>query len=149
MSMSMPITCAKESTSVPAHVQQAHIPMLIPRILMSVNNKHTFPFCASSIQSICREYTIPEYDTTITYIRELINTKDMSYTDSLALFFLLLNIDTQLKQSMIVSESEGQRSKLCNFFTNLRKHIVPDFMAHMKSTSTIFVCKCADAWSVA
>jgi len=137
MSMSMPITCAKESTSVPAHVQQAHIPMLIPRILMSVNNKHTFPFCASSIQNICREYTIPEYDTTITYIRELINTKDMSYTDSLALFFLLLNIDTQLKQSMIVSESEAQRSKLCNFFMNLRKHIIPDFMAHAKRVNNL------------
>ncbi len=140
--MSMPMTCTNRSTSV-------HIPMLIPRILHSVNEKHTFSFCAMSIVNICHEYKISEHDTTITYIRELINTSTMPFTDSLALFFLLLNIDTKLKQNMIESESEMEASKLCNFFMNLRKYIIPEFMANAQLTSSIFVSKCQDAWSVA
>jgi hypothetical protein len=143
--MSMPMTCTNKSTS----VQQEHMPMLIPRILMSVNDKYTLPFCASCIKNICSQYAISEHNTTIAYIVELINTQPMSHIDSLALFFLLLNVDTQLKQSMMVSESETQRSKLYNFFMNLRKHIIPDFMANEQCTSSAFVSRCSDAWSVA
>ena len=123
--------------------------MLISRILMSVNAKHTLAFCASSIKSICREYAISEHDSTIQYIVDLINTNTLSHTDSLAVFFLLLNVDTVLKEHMLLSESEAQKGKLCNFFMNLRKHIIPAYMASEQFTSSTFVSKCADAWSVA
>ena len=149
MSMSMPMTCTKQSKSVKEDMSATHIPMLIPRILMSVNDKHTFSFCQMSIENISQEFKIPKSNIAIAHMQQLISSQTMSFTDSLALFFLLLNIDTQLKNSMIRSESEAGKSKLCNFFMNLRRHIIPEFMTDASSTSTIFVTKCTDAWTVA
>ena len=91
MSMSMPMTCSKKQKS--EHME--HLPMLIPRILMTVNYKHIPAFTSRSLDSICKQYAIPENHATILCIKSLINNKNMSHIDSLALFFLLLNIDTQ------------------------------------------------------
>ena len=55
------------------------------------------------------------------------------------MFFLLLNVDTVLKENMFLSESEAQKSKLSNFFMNLRKHIIPDYMASEQFTPSTCV----------
>jgi hypothetical protein len=141
----MPMTCKNKQKS----EQTEHLPMLIPRILMSVNYKHVPSFSAKSLASICKEYAIPEDHTTIQCIRSLIHSEHMPHTDSLALFFLLLNINTTLKESVMQSETEMQRRKLCNFYMNLHKHLVPEFMAVDKCTACSFVTRCSDAWSVA
>lgn len=145
MSMSMPMTCCNTQTS----VHKQHLPMLIPRILMSVNETHISTFCTQSLTRLCTEYALPEENATIECINSLINGEQMSRTDALALFFLLLNIDTQLKECMMVSEAEAQRGKLTNFCMNLRKHLVPEFMAVDQCNSSTFVTRCSDAWSVA
>jgi len=145
MSMSMPMTCSKKQKS--EHME--HLPMLIPRILMTVNYKHIPAFTSRSLDSICKEYAIPENHATILCIKSLINNKNMSHIDSLALFFLLLNIDTQLKESMMLSDTEMQRRKLSNFYMNLHKHIVPEFMAVDVCNTCTLVTQCSDAWSVA
>jgi hypothetical protein len=49
----------------------------------------------------------------------------------------------------MLSETEAQRRKLGNFCMNLRKHLVPDFMAADEYGSSVFVTRCRDAWSVA
>jgi len=158
--MSMPITCTKHSVSIHSltkentkeNTKERQIPMLISKILMTVNAKHILPFCASSIHSICREYAISENDSTIQYIVDLINTNTLSHTDSLAVFFLLLNVDTVLKENMFLSESEAQKSKLSNFFMNLRKNIIPDYMAqdHTRCNAalgTLVLCARSGAYS--
>jgi hypothetical protein len=116
---------------------------------MSVNYKHVPSFSAKSLVSICKEYAIPEDHTTIQCIKSLILSEHMSHTDSLALFFLLLNINTKLKESAMLSETEMQRRKLCNFYMNLHKHLVPEFMAVDKCSASSFVTRCSDVWSVA
>jgi hypothetical protein len=123
--------------------------MLIPRILMSVNYKHVPLFSTKSLVNICKEYAIPENNTTIQCIKSLINSEHISHTDSLALFFLLFNIDTKLKESVMLSETEMQRRKLCNFYMNLHKFLVPEFMAVDMCGACNFVTRCSDAWSVA
>ena len=145
MSMSMPMTCQKKQVL----EKMEHLPMLIPRILMSVNYKHIPFFSTKSLMSICKEYAIPENHTTIQCIKTLVNSEHISHTDSLALFFLLLNIDTKLKESLMQSETEMQRRKLCNFYMNLHKYLVPEFMAVDMCTACNFVTRCSDAWSVA
>jgi hypothetical protein len=142
---SMPMTCSKKQMS--EHME--HLPMLIPRIIMSVNYKHIPSFSARSLDSICKQYSIAKDHATILCIQSLINSECLSHIDSLALFFLLLNIDTTLKESMMLSETEIQRRKLCNFYMNLHKHLVPEFMAVDSYNSCIFATRCSDAWSVA
>lgn len=143
----MPITCVKTQTS--GHLQHKqnrdHLPLLIPRIFMSINHKHLEQFCAQSLSSICKQYAIPEYNSTVQCLRYLIQDK----IELLALFFLLLDIDTELKNSMMESDTEQQRRKIGNFSMNLRKHIIPQFLTDDASTPAIFVTRCSDAWSVA
>jgi hypothetical protein len=126
-----------------------HLPMLIPRILMSVNYKHIPSFSARSLDNICKQYSIAKDHGTILCIKSLINSEYLSHIDSLALFFLLLNIDTKLKESMVLSETEMQRQKLCNFYMNLHKHLVPEFMAVDTCNACMFATRCSNAWSVA
>ncbi len=106
-------------------------------------------FCSRSLVNVCRDYALAEQNATVLCMSSIINSEQMSYTDALALFFLLLNIDTHLKESMMLSETEAQRRKICNFCMNLRKHLVPDFMATDVYDSSVFVTRCRDAWSVA
>jgi len=110
---------------------------------MSVNETHISTFCTQSLTRLCTEYALAEENATIECINSLINGEQMSRTDALALFFLLLNIDTQLKECMMVSEAEAQRGKLTNFCMNLRKHLVPEFMAVDQCNSSTFVTRCS------
>lgn len=144
----MPITCVKTQTS--AHLQKHkqekdHLPLLIPRIFMSINHKHLQQFCSESLGSICKQYAIPEHNSTVQCLRGLIQDE----IELLALFFLLFDIDTELKHTMMESDTEPQRRKIGNFSMNLRKHIIPQFLTDDSSTPANFVTRCSDAWSVA
>jgi len=144
--MSMPITCqAKQSSDDMQH----YYPMLITRILMSVNYKYIPTICERSIKNVCEVYGIQADHATIQSMQYMLQSKQMSSTDFLALFFVLLNIDTKLKASMLQSETDVQKNKLCNFFMNLHKHLVPEFMAVNACNAITFVQACSDAWSVA
>jgi len=145
MSMSMPITYNTQKES--DHME--NLPMLIPRILMSVNHKHIPSFTVKSVSSICKEYGISDNHKTIVQIKSLTEDRNMPVSNFLGLFFLLLNIDTELKDRMMKSETEVQKRKLGNFFMNLHKHLVPEFLAKDDYNVINFVTKCSDAWSVA
>ena len=146
MSMSIPITCQKNKLSEDI---ENYYPMLVTRILMSVNYKYIPMICEKSIKNVCEIYGIQADNATIQCIKMMLSSEQMSSTDLLALFFVLLNIDTKLKANMLQSETEIQKSKLCNFFMNLHKHLVPEFMAVNALNSMTFVQRCSDAWSVA
>ena len=60
---------------------------------MSVNYKHIPSFSARSLDNTCKQYAIAEDHATILCIKSLINSEHVSHIDSLAIFFLLLNID--------------------------------------------------------
>jgi len=142
----MPITCqAKQSSDDMQH----YYPMLVTRILMPVNYKYIPAICERSIKNVCDIYGIQVDHATIQSMKSMVQREQMSSTDFLALFFVLLNIDTNLKASMLQSETDIQKSKLCNFFMNLHKHLVPEFMAVNACNAITFVQRCSDAWSVA
>ena len=69
------------------------MPLLIPRMLMSINQRHIQIFCSRSLVNVCRDYDVSEQHPTVQCMSSIILCEQMSYTDSLALFFLLLNID--------------------------------------------------------
>jgi len=142
----MPITCQKHKSS--ENVEH-YYPMLVTRILMSVNYKYIPMICEKSVKNVCELYGIQADHATIQCIKTMLTSEQMSSTNLLALFFVLLNIDTKLKASMLQSETEIQKSKLCNFFMNLHKHLLPEFMAVNALNPITFVQKCSDAWSVA
>ena len=140
----MPITCAKTQTSA-----KTHVPLLITRIFMSINKEHIRTYCKESLARVCKQYCIPLQNSTIEHIHSLLCEQRISHTDLLALFFILFNVDTELKNSMMQSDTEQQRRKIGNFSMNMRKHIIPDFLSVDKSTAHTFVTQCSDAWSAA
>ncbi len=149
--MSMPSTCATQTNaSAAGRPSAALVPLqsqLISRLLMQVNQQHLRTYCKDSIKRICNEYTVRADVPVVCQVQEC--THELSHTHSLALFFLLLNIDTTLKKAILDSESLQQQLKHVNFFMNLRRHVIPDFLSTEECDVRMFVAHCEDAWNVA
>ena len=149
MSMSMLSTCARaaasgarRSGSVDATGQQ----QLITRLLLPVNHEHLKRYCHQRLAYISAEYSLPADTLVLEHLRDHIAA--LSLTNARALFFILLNIDTDLKQTLMNIE-QSQQGKCANFFMNLRRHVIPEFMSNEQSSAIAFTESCADAWSVA
>lgn len=154
MSMSMPITCSRErqmsvaqgarkSTQTQLQCQQ----QLVSRLLLPGNEQYLRQYCMESIARICNEYEVSPDMAVICQVRECV--QQLSFTNTLALFFLLINIDTSLKRAVIDSESRAQTGKCVNFFMNLRRHVIPEFLSSESCDAVRFVARCKDAWEVA
>ena len=150
MRTSMPTTCQAAKKQKLAHYDggREHLPHMIPRLLMPCNKKYLQDFCEQSMQNICVQYGIPPENSTVRAVMQCLS-EDVSFTDSLCIFFVLLNIDMTTKERMMTSETDAQKQKLANFFMNLRRHLVSNFMSKSESTACMFVTNCQDAWSVA
>jgi len=148
--MSTPMTCHANKKRKSEHTDphREHLPHLIPRLLMPINKGYLQKFCAQSLESICKEYGVPAEHPTVLAIRECF-AREMPFTEALSVFFVLLNIDTTVKERMMLSETEAQQQKLANFFMNLRKNLVSTYMSTDDCTPCKFVTNCTDAWSVA
>lgn len=166
--MSMPKTCpgAQESagrTHTAGHTGHAHtghahtgheqgaahetLPNLIPRLLMPVNHEHLKKICSTSICSVCAEYQLSAQQQTVQTLQRSVGKQ--CFTNSLALFFLLLNVDMRLKTAILDGETPAQQAKIANFLMNLRKHLIPEYLSEQRSDTCTFATKCQDAWSVA
>lgn len=116
---------------------------------MPVNHAHVRKYCVQSLARICHEYDVPAEHCTVCNIREGVQADSFSYTKTLALFFLLLNVDSEMKAAVIDSETPTQQGKCVNFFMNLRRHAVPHFMSQEGADVIAFATMCRDMWSVA
>ena len=143
--MSMPSTCTT-NMSVSNKIMSVHT-NLICRILMPINEHDVRTYCMDSVKRIGNEYFGRAEVPIVRQVQDSV--PEMSYTHALALFFLLLNIDTVLKKTIIDNESAQQQQKCVNFFKNLRRHVIPEFMSMEECGVRSFVAKCEHAWSVA
>ena len=148
----MPITCsrdrqisvgARRNTETQLQCQQ----QLVSRLLLPVNDPYLRKYCMDSIARICSEYQVSPDVAVMCQVRECV--QQLSFTNAVALFFLLLNIDTVLKRAVIDSESKPQAGKCVNFFMNLRRHVIPEFLSSESCDAVRFVSRCKDAWEVA
>ena len=145
----MPITCTSHAPSTPAlraHKVVVCQPQLIPWLLLPVNHEHLHRYCTDSLARICVEYGVSPELPVVCHVRECV--PRLSFTNALALFFVLLNIDTGLKQALFEIEP-AQQSKCANFFMNLRRHVIPEFISFEAWDTIRFVAQCEDAWQVA
>ena len=120
---------------------------LIERLMLPVNVEPLREHCEQSLSRVCAEYNVATNLAVICELRQSI--VQMSFTNCLALLFLLLNIDTAFKQALMQSEVKSQQGKCVNFFMNLRTHMIPEFLSAEKCDTVTFVTQCEDAWSVA
>ncbi len=145
----MPSTCTSHAPSAPgarAHKAVTCQPQLISRLLLPVNHEHLQRYCTDSLARIGHEYDVSPDLPVVCHLRECVPL--LSFTNTLALFFLLLNIDTGLKQALFDIEP-AQQSKCANFFMNLRRHVIPEFISSEACDAIRFAARCEDAWQVA
>jgi hypothetical protein len=103
--------------------------------------------CQDSLARIFQEYEVSEDFPVVCQVRESV--AELSFTNTLALFFLLLNIDTGLKHAVMKSETPMHQGKCANFFVNLRRHVIPKFMSKEACDTIRFAARCEDTWIVA
>ena len=95
----MPITCTSHAPSTPApraHKVVVCQPQLIPWLLLPVNHEHLQRYCTDSLARICHEYCVSPDLPVVCHLRQCVSR--LSFTNALALFFVLLNIDTAFSQ---------------------------------------------------
>ena len=102
-------------------------PQLIERLMLPVNVEPLREHCEQSLSRVCAEYNVATSLAVICELRQSI--VQMSFTNCLALFFLLLNIDTDLKHGLMQSEVRSQQGRCANFFQNLRIYMIAEFLS--------------------
>ena len=70
------------------------------------------------------------------------------HTDTLALFFLLLNVDAALKQR-VLDMDRASMPKLARFLQDLKAELVVAFYADEAQSAAAFVDRCFEAYVVA
>tara|TARA_B100000902_G_scaffold306432_1_gene295045 strand:- start:164 stop:637 length:474 start_codon:yes stop_codon:yes gene_type:complete len=120
---------------------------LIPRMQFSVNMRHLQDYCAQSIRNICALYDIPTSNSVIEKLHSIIHEPKTSHNMLLALFYLLFNLDTTMKNNMMQAEPVATQKKITHFAMHIRDVVIPDYMNTESQRVMALVDNCSDAWS--
>ena len=137
MSTLMPMTCQVPQRQKTSHANAWHnttsqkrrklgeqstldLIQLIPRITLPHNKACLRKCYEETLHHICDEYTISSLD-------DMTKDPEESSSSIIALFFLCLDIDLQLKEMMMSVESDAMKRKLAGFFTKMRNDVIPVF----------------------
>lgn len=147
--------CEKRPVDRAAKRHRAHeastldLKQLIPRVMLSQNEKIVRKFCADSLERICEEYEIDINIPTFTKLREFATDSEQSRNSILALFFLCMDIDIRFKQMMLSAESDSMKLKLTGFFTKLRSTVIPTFFCEEEIDADELVAQCYETYLLA
>lgn len=123
----------------------------LPRVLERVFDHHSTPILHSFIQRALAGIAADVYDgqppLELAALRTLAETA--SVDTLLALFLLLLNVDTALKQYILESEDTIRRRKITRFFLDLRQTFALNFFNNDVLTRAEFVHQCYEAYLLA
>ena len=120
---------------------------LIPRLQFSVNEQQLRQQCLASLLNICALYDVPETHSTVVALQSIASAEQTSHTMLLALFYILFNIDTTLKEHMLSSEPNAVQRKIGHFSMHIREHAIPKFMSSESNSIMQLSEACMDAWS--
>ena len=159
MSTSMPNTCQNPNKRAKIEERKANFKagsealdhmqfyQLIPRMQFSVNMPHLQEHCVQSIRNICGLYDIPTNNSVIEKLRSIIFEPKTSHNMLLALFYLLFNLDTTLKNNIVQAEPLPTQKKVTHFAMHIRDIVIPDYMNTESQRIMTLIDNCADAWS--
>lgn len=126
----------------------------LPRVFERVFDPHSSPilqaFITRALDGIAKDFfpadsseRPPEHDA----LRQL--AAEAPHDTLLALFFLLLNVDTALKEYILMAEDPQRRRKITRFFLDLRQHVVVGFFNNDTMTRSDFVQRCHECYLLA
>lgn len=144
MSTSMPMTCQVPQRQKTSHANAGHditsqnrrklgaqstldLKRLIPRITLPHNEACLRKCYEETLHRFCDEYTISSSISVFKTLDDMTKDPEESSSSIIALFFLCLDIDLQLKEMMMSVESDAMKRKLAGFFTKMRNDVIPVF----------------------
>ena len=154
---SMPSTCTTDthtrmedlSEQIMSKLGKEKIPDFFNRIMMPVNHALLLCLCKQSLATLSKRYSLPENTVAVANLNAMVNDRNQSHTVHLALLFLLLNVDQELKQRIMFSENTHMHAKLTRFFLDLKNEAVAPFFCNENMTATQLVVKSQELWQIA
>jgi hypothetical protein len=140
----MPMTCHKQTVSAAAFTPAARprTPHFVLLLLNPINAHSLHEAVAAALARLRAAYDAPEL------LRLAEQHAAQPHRVQLAIFFVLLNIDIDLKQYVLDTDLAFNASKLCRFFVDLRSHVDTLFATEQMSLLD-FVDACEEAYVLA
>ena len=142
------MTCMQKNVSgeqfKPTKKQKVLFPRVIEHIFSPNSKQILLNFINESLHNITRTFfegsRPPEIENLVTIA------ESQSHTKLLILFFLLLNVDADLKGKILEMEDECRHKKLVRFFLDLKHHYIIKFLTDMSITLAEFVQLCHECY---
>ena len=123
----------------------------IPRIIERVFDPHSAPLLRllvqRSLDGIKADFYPGEDIPELPQLRAL--QEKAPHTTLLALFLLLLNVDTKLKEHVLAAEDTQRSNKVVRFFLDLKQYAVVNFFSNDTTTPVAFTQTCHEIYLVA
>jgi hypothetical protein len=136
-SVSIPMTCT-------AHASQRHETDIIEKITGPANAPYMLECIGTSLDFLQREYFGATQCEALEALRR--HAPGAPHAEQVALFFLLLNIDRELKQRLMGLDSNHR--KLTRFYLDLRRELVTSFFCSSQPVLH-FALKCKQGYLIA
>jgi hypothetical protein len=136
-SVSIPMTCT-------AQASQRHETDIIEKITGAANAPYMLQCIDGSLDFLQREYFAGTQCEALEALRR--HAPRAPHAQQVALFFLLLNIDRELKHKLMCLDQN--HSKLTRFYLDLRHELVTGFFCSSQDVRT-FTGKCREVYMIA
>lgn len=139
----MPMTCAERKTHA-EECQGTHD--FIGKIQSNVNSEYLRGLINTGIESLRAELLDGVVTPEIAQLQRYV--QHATHCELLGIFFLLLNIEQGLKQTVFELDAPTNNLKITRFMQDLRQELVTKFFCSAQSMSD-FVEECYDTYSIA
>ena len=131
---------------IPAKKQKVLLtfPRVIEHIFSPNSKQILLNFINESLHNITRTFFEGSRPPEIEHLATI--AESQSHTKLLILFFLLLNVDADLKGKILEMEDECRHKKLVRFFLDLKHHYIIKFLTDMSITLAEFVQLCHECY---
>jgi len=127
-----------------AKKQKVQFPRVIEHIFSPNSQQILLNFIDESLHNITRTFFDGSRPPEIERLETI--SKSQSHTKLLILFFLLLNVDADLKGKILEMEDPCRHEKLIRFFLDLKHHYIIKFLTDMSITLAEFVQLCHECY---
>lgn len=150
----MPRTCEQPKTVSAKNFQRKEetqskhsITNVLGMLMLPQNSERLLSLIKEGINSLQAEYF--ENRSTVPVQTTLQHAAAGTHLARLAVFFLILNVDENLKQKIIEMEISRNHSRLVRFYDDLHKRLAHDFLANERQSVQDFVDACEETWLLA
>jgi len=121
-------------------------PDLIEHVMVPGNIEMLRQCVLTTVDSI--EHNIYGSEQTSKSILKRETARTANHTTLMTLFMLLLNVNAQLKETVVLTDHPDKKYKVVRLLDDLRKRLVLDFYTDEEQSTSAFVYKCEDTYII-